>query len=252
MIFYFTGTGNSYHAAMSIGEELGHEIIDISNAAAKKDFTYKLAVNEAVGFVFPVYYYGMPTIVEDFIKNLSIDAETVSYSFAVLTCGDSIGAADQQLRKLLNDKKVDLTAVFSLAMVDNFIFGYDLKNESEQSLALSKADKRLKTIIKSIQVRGTSDKPSTVFDRLLTGIAYPFYRRGRKTKKFYADDKCISCDLCQDICPSAAIKMTDGKPEWIKDQCIHCCACINRCPVQAIQYGTSTRSRRRYIHPVLK
>lgn len=252
MIFYFTGTGNSLFAAKRIHEELNHEIIDISRAVEEKKFSYILSENEGVGFVIPVYYYGIPSIVEDFIRNLDLKYTGSPFIFSVMTCGASIGGADRMLKGMLKDREMKLSAVYSLPMVDNFIFGYDLADQADQVIALNNAESKLKYIMKSIQVRGTSDKSSTVLDRMLTGIAYPLYRKGRKTKKFYSDDKCTSCSLCEEICPANAIKMVDGKPEWIKEQCIHCVACINRCPVNAIQYGTATQKRRRYVHPILK
>jgi len=72
MIFYFTGTGNSLFAAKKIHEELDHEIIDISKAMEEKQFENTLSENESIGFVIPVYYYGVPSIVEDFIKSVNV------------------------------------------------------------------------------------------------------------------------------------------------------------------------------------
>lgn len=252
MIFYFTGTGNSLFTAKKIHEELGHRMIDVKSAMEEQKFDYTLSENEVMGFVLPVYYYGVPSIVEEFINKMVIKYKEKPFVFSVMTCGASIGGADRMLSRMLKERGIELTSVYALPMVDNFIFGYDLAEQADQVTALNDAENKLKYIMKAIQVRGTSDRSSTVLDRMLSGVAYPFYRNGRKTKKFYSDDKCISCNLCQEICPAKAIKMNDGKPEWIKEQCIHCVACINRCPVNAIQYGTATKKRRRYVHPILK
>lgn len=252
MIFYFSGTGNSLYAAKKVNEELDHEIIDISKAVSEQRFFYTLKDEEIIGFVMPVYYYGIPSIVEDFIRRLSVRCSGSPFIFSVMTCGGSIGGADRMLKRILSDKGLILSAVYSLPMVDNFIFGYNLSDQTEQSKTLKSAESKLKYIMKSIQVRGNGDKPSKVSARVLSGIAYPLYRRGRKTKKFHSDDNCTSCSLCQEICPVKAIKMVEGKPEWIVEQCVHCVACINRCPVNAIQYGTATKRRRRYVHPILR
>ena len=252
MIFYFSGTGNSLYAAKKIQKEIGYEIINISVATAQNQFEYELEEQESVGFVFPAYYYGVPTIVADFIRKLELNHTDQMHIFSVMTCGANCGGADRQVRKLLEENNLHLSAFYELPMVDNFIFGYDLLNKTDQEETLKSAEGKLKGIIKSISVKGVSDKPSSIFERVLTGAIYPIYQKGRKTKKFYADNRCITCNLCEDICPSKAIKMVDGKPEWIKDQCIHCVACINRCPVEAIQYGQNTKKRNRYIHPILK
>jgi len=252
MIFYFSGTGNSLYAAKKIQEVIGYKIIDISLATAENQFEYELEEQESAGFVFPAYYYGLPTIVADFIKKLKLSHTDQIHIFSVMTCGANCGGADRQVKNLLEENHLHLSAFYELPMVDNFIFGYDLLNKTEQEEALKKAEGKLAGIIKSIYVKGIDDRPSSILDRILTRAIYPIYQMGRKTKKFYADNRCITCNLCEEICPTKAIKMVDGKPEWVKDQCIHCVACINRCPTEAIQYGQNTKKRNRYVHPILK
>lgn len=252
MIFYFSGTGNSLYVAKRIQERIGYDLIDISEAMKRSQFKYVVDENESVGFVFPAYYYGSPTIVVDFIRQLELEHSDQTHIFTVMTCGANCGGADRSLRRLLEENGLHLSAFYEIQMVDNFVFGYDLMNKSDQDDALKIAEGKLKGIVKSISVKGTSDSPSTVLERMLSGVTYPFYEKGRKTRKFFADNRCTSCNLCEEICPSLAIKMVEGRPEWIKEQCIHCVACINRCPVEAIQYGQSTRKRNRYVHPILK
>ncbi|MFH5837230.1 EFR1 family ferrodoxin [Proteiniclasticum sp. C24MP] len=252
MIFYFSGTGNSLYVAEKIRNKIGSRVIDISKAMTENQFKYELDAKESVGFVFPAYYYGLPTIVADFISKLDLTDTNPVHIFAVVTCGANCGGADRLLNTLLKGKNLHLSAFYELPMVDNFIFGYDLLSRQEQEDALKNAEGKLMGIIKSISVKGTSDKPSTFLERMLTGAIYPIYQRGRKTRKFYADNRCNSCNLCEEICPSKAIKMVNGRPEWTKEQCIHCVACINRCPQEAIQYGQSTKKRNRYVHPILK
>ena len=79
-----------------------------------------------------------------------------------------------------------------------------------------------------------------------TAVLNIFYNPFRKTKYFFADDKCVSCGKCAQICPDGAIEIKNGKPEWIKPKCQHCTACINRCPQKAIQFGKKTAERGRY------
>ena len=80
-IFYFTGTGNSLAVARNIADELGNtELISISKV-----------INENVspdapkiGLVFPVYMWGIPNMVVDFVNKLHITED--QYIFAVATC----------------------------------------------------------------------------------------------------------------------------------------------------------------------
>ena len=57
MIFYFSGTGNSLHAAKVMSETHGEQLVSISKEFDKQDnrFEYELKENELLGFVYPVY-----------------------------------------------------------------------------------------------------------------------------------------------------------------------------------------------------
>lgn len=48
-----------------------------------------------------------------------------------------------------------------------------------------------------------------------------------------APEKCISCGLCEKICPNKAVKIVEGKPVMEKTRCLLCGKCISSCPVRA-------------------
>lgn len=56
-----------------VGDELGERLVDITTAMKEKYFVYSLSVDERIGFIFPVYFYGVPSIVADFIAELIIE-----------------------------------------------------------------------------------------------------------------------------------------------------------------------------------
>ena len=41
---------------------------------------------------------------------------------------------------------------------------------------------------------------------------------------------CVGCGLCEVSCPTLAIQIIDGVPEFIVEKCIRCGVCYARCP----------------------
>ncbi len=75
----------------------------------------------------------------------------------------------------------------------------------------------------------------------VSGAFGPLMSRGFRTfgrrllaRLFVADRSCTSCGLCARTCPTAAIRMTGGRPSW-STACSACNRCINLCPERAIQ-----------------
>ena len=48
------------------------------------------------------------------------------------------------------------------------------------------------------------------------------------------DGNCIGCSRCMKICPTEAIRITNGKAFIMEDRCIDCGKCQSACPVDAI------------------
>jgi ferredoxin len=250
MIFYFSGTGNSLYAAQKLHEAGEGEIIDMAGALNEKHFKYKLSAGEKVGIVFPVYFYGLPTIVDEFMDKLTIESDGSPFIYTVITCGGSIGHADKMIADKLKQKNLQLNSAFSIKMPSNYVIMYDTPDKEKQDLTLREAEKQIEKIVGFLEV---NKKGNFVSNRgyfaLLSPVAYKLYGTYRKTKKFYVTDACTSCGLCEEICPSGTIQRSSGKPEWVTEKCSHCSACINRCPARAIQYGDATKKRGRYVNP---
>lgn len=244
MIFYFSGTGNSLYVAKELSTQLDCEMIDMS-ADRNEKHEFHLKENEPVGFVFPVYYYTLNDVVYDYIRNLTITGN--GYSFAVITCGGSIGGTGALLRSELQKRDIKLDNAYPLKMPDNAVFYYDVVNKEQAKAAIEESEKKLKEIIGQIKEKKTGN-PSL---KLVAKAMRPVYHMMASTKRFAVTEQCIHCGKCEKNCPDKAIKMKDGVPEWKKSSCVMCSACINRCPVQAIQYGKRTVKRNRYSNPFL-
>ena len=253
MIYYFSGTGNSYAAAKFLAEGLGEDLMDIAIAVKEGNYVHTLTKDEKLGFVFPVYAWAPPQVVTEFVKNLELYYSGDPYIFAVCTCGASAGRTMDIFENALEENGLVLDSGFSVVMPDNCITLFEVDSDEEVCEKLEKADQTLQNILRAIKL-GWSDffrvKRGKLGTLLTTAVNPAFTKGGMKTKPFYVTDACIGCGLCEKNCTSGCIELTVGKPVWTEDRCHMCLACINRCPAKAIQYGKKTAKRGRYVHPI--
>ncbi len=251
MIFYFSGTGNSLYAATVIGDNTCDCIVDISHALKSGNMSYRIKNGERIGFVFPAYYSGLPTIVSEFIENVNIIADDDCYTFAVITCGGSAAGADMMFRDRMSAVSMHVDCVYELKMPDNYVIIYNPPTETDAAEKMKSAKADLFDIIEDIGKNKKGGYKSSAAGKIMSVVMQTAYGLMRNTKKFYADDKCVSCGKCAENCPIDIIELVDGKPVWTKGKCVHCTSCINRCPAKAIQYGKATEKRCRYTNDII-
>lgn len=240
MIYYFSATGNSKHAAEVIAEKTGDVAVSIADILkGRAEFE---GASEKTGFVFPVYYWGLPEIISRFASMPEVKNSLGDYVYCVITCGATTGNADKMLAKKLG-RNFDYS--FSLKMPDNYVVLYDPSPKEKARKFIAHADKELELVCKDIN-NSAKKRAGSNHDAVKSVFVSKLYNFCRTTNKFYADEKCISCGLCEKNCPDGAIEMRDGRPVWVKSKCQHCTACINCCPKEAIQFGKGTQGRRRY------
>lgn len=252
MIFYFSGTGNSLQAAKDIAAYNGEKIISIAVElnTGEKEFEYTLTENEIIGFVYPAYAWAPPKMVTDFIAKLKFNNYKDNYIFSVVTCASSVGDAMKVLSSSLKKKNLNLCSGFSVIMPTNYIIGGNVESKEIVEKKLSEVEEALKDINHVIKRRekGVFKVEKGEIPVILTNfINFLFNKGGKNTKKFYVNNSCTGCGICESVCNCKTIKV-DGKPKWGKE-CAQCLGCINLCPVKAIQYGKGTESKGRYKNP---
>lgn len=239
MIYYFSGTGNSKYVAQRLAEALGEALCDMASDPIWDS-------SERTGFVMPVYYWGIPNLVLDFLKNFKINEK--SYIYLIFTCGGSTGAAGKMFEKAIG-RKCD--AQFSVLMPDTWTPMFDVSDKAKMESILDAAEPVIGSIIDKVKTREKGDFNRHKGFTPLTPLVYPSYKR-QTTRKFTVSEACIGCGLCEKLCPSGIIRLENGKPLWTSDKCVFCLGCLHRCPEFAIQFGGKTKKHGQFYNPRVK
>ncbi|MEG2118596.1 MAG: EFR1 family ferrodoxin, partial [Clostridia bacterium] len=192
MIFYFSGTGNSKYTAKKIAELTNDTIFSIADIL--KSNVLEFDADERVGFVFPVYYFGIPIIVHDFLKRVKFKNIKNKYIYLVLVCEKSTGTTAKSFKNILSTNGIMISSSFSISLPDNYIPMYNVSDMSAAKKWISDSNPRLNEICTGITSRiyGDFDNLKGFFPSLTSALLYPYYKSHRKTKKFFSDSDCNS------------------------------------------------------------
>ena len=239
MIFYFSGSGNSYAVAKKIADQIeGEQVIPL---ASFKDF--KQCDNaERIGLVFPCYCGSAPDIVLDFKNELFnyIDKKCI-YVFAVITYANYAGGSYLAFKE-------DVDAWFKVKMPESDIYNTSAPTLEKEKTLLVQSVTEINSFAKDVL-----NKKAIIMYRPIPGMRFiskqtnKIFMYKNFDKKLNVDDKCVKCKQCIKYCPVQNITF-DDKPIWGAN-CVSCFGCVNRCPQNAIQVGKKTSGKRRYVHP---
>ncbi|MDR2515376.1 MAG: EFR1 family ferrodoxin [Christensenellaceae bacterium] len=242
LVFYFSGTGNSLHMAKTIAQTLGDtELFPLP--AALRGRRPSEAAYERVGFVFPVYFWGMPNLVSRFLAQAELPR--ADYLFAAVNYGGLPGNCLGQLKRALVARGLPLHAAFSLKMPGNYLAAYNVFKNSERSAIAAQA--KIERIAELILQKQPKNPPPL-------GFLFPSFSSSRaalpkKDELFEVSAACTGCGSCAALCPVQNIEPNEeGKPRFLH-RCEQCMACAQSCPALAIGFRGARRAERRYKHP---
>ncbi len=246
MILYFSATGNSKYVATRIAEEIHDEMIGIADCIAENKYSFK---DKQIGIITPTYFWGMPSIVNDFLKKAEFHTE---YLYFIATYGTTPGAIGALAKEAIKNRDID--AYYSVRMVDTYTPIFDISTKESQRNFTQNTEEEIEMIIKLVQGRHHNKKMKhSVPTLVVKGIAQQIYnKRARLTGRLSVNENCIGCGVCAKKCPVQAIQMQDRKPVWVKEKCVMCLGCLHRCPKFAIQCGNHTRNHGQYTNPKVK
>ncbi len=236
-IFYFTATGNSLYVAKRLGGEL------YAIPQMMKEGTHEFE-DEAIGFVFPCYGFGVPRLVSDFIKKSTFKAD---YFFSIMTYGNIAASGLRHIENIGSGAGIQFNYTDEILMIDNYLPIYKIEDQLKQEDA-KKIDETLDRIIRNVANR--EDKlirkgiALDISSQCVRSLVAKFARDG-SDKGFVVQDSCNRCGVCEKVCPVNNIKM-GKKPEFLH-RCEMCLACIHNCPQNAIDLK-SQKSKVRFIN----
>lgn len=247
MILYFSGTGNSRLVAQTLAEHLQQPLQEWLKATPAD-----LARAQTLCFVFPIYAWGLPKVLEQWFV---IQKTLPKRALMVATCGDDIGKTHLQLRNLLRQKNCKLIGAFSVQMPNTYVAfpGFDVDSEEEQQRRLQAYPKRVEEIVQSIQPLLANDEAQElqtlsvvegIFPWIKSHVLHPIFNNCLTgDHRFRSTDNCIHCRKCEKACPVNNITMTEEvRPQWL-GSCTDCFGCYHACPVHAIRYGSWTEGK---------
>jgi len=243
MILYFTGTCNSLLVAKKLAELLGDTCLPLIPMIG-----HISDLPEEIGLVFPVYSWGVPPVVLNFVEHMR--GSKVKRVRCICTCGDEVAMTPEMMNKALAASGIEMIGIWSVIMPNNYVLlpGFGVDSEELEKKKLDECGVRVEYVAQRI-MDGKKDWDVTrgSMPWIKTRLIYPLFKKwGTTFGKWHADtDSCIGCGKCAKTCPAGNILMKDGRPEW-GDRCLSCVSCFHICPVRAIDYSSYTKGKGQY------
>lgn len=249
MILYFSGTGNTRAAAHRLAKLLGDKAVAIDAAADHPRASAEGA--ERVVWCFPTYSWGLPPAVVRYIRTVELEGAGKAVHHMVTTCGDDMGLADRQWRRLTASRGWEPGGAFAVIMPNTYVLmkGFNVDPPEVAASKLAQAPARLAEIARRIAGGGGDMLVRGRFAWIKSRIIYPWFCRFEMSPRpFHATAGCTGCGTCARSCPMHNITMADGEPNWA-DRCALCLRCYHICPRRAVAYGKATDGKGQYLAP---
>ncbi|MCD7799601.1 MAG: EFR1 family ferrodoxin [Ruminococcus sp.] len=238
-IYCFSSTGNSLYVANRIAKQINASVISMT----KKNVSCN---DDVIGIVCPVYFWGLPITVDNFIDTLNI-TNSSAYIFLILTFGSIFIGADGIVNNKLKSKGLKLSYYQKIRCVENYLPAFKV---NDTSFNWQSIDDKIDTIIKDIQLKNKNNIGYSTFMNSIARSMFPA-KNPNCDKNFIISNECIHCGLCSKVCPRDNIIVTKDTVSF-KGDCEHCLGCIHICPKNAIDYKKFTQGKRRYKNSHIK
>lgn len=238
-ILYFSSTGNCLYVAKKIGGEL----LSIPKSVRNH---INIFSDDIVGIVIPVYWLSVPAYVRNFLSQAIFQC---SYFFGIMTYGDNIFGALNDLNTITtaNGRKFDyLTAI---KMTNNYLPMYEMTKEIEKTKKYH-VEEKLQVIYDNIKIQTHYIPNIGWFSKWLSKIhmhKHCMTLGEGEAAKMNVSEECVACGQCVKICPTRNITLS-GQTITFGKQCTDCLGCIHNCPQNCIHIK-GEKSNIRYRNP---
>lgn len=247
MVLYFTGTGNSRHAAEIIAKTTGDGLVSL-NGFIKSGETLRMASEKPWVIVTPTHGWRIPRAVEELLRASELTGSKKAYF--VMTCGTDTGNASAHLAKLCAALGLEYMGLAGIEMPENYIAMFSVPEPEEARRIVSAAEPVIRRAAEAVAAgERLPERSVSVADRLKSGVVNSGFRAFCiSDRKFRVKDNCVGCGKCASVCPVNDVTLVNRRPVWA-GKCIHCMACICSCPTEAIEYGEISVGKPRYFLP---
>jgi ferredoxin len=259
VIYFLSGTGNSYRISKNMGNIAKDNHIDaiVSSVNDAKPLEEISKNNHSIlGLIFPTHGFTAPWHMIKFAFRLPRQRKTHAFCAAtraglrfgkVFTPGIS-GSATFVIALILVLKGYRVRGVESIDMPSNWYSLHPIQKEQSVAQIIDRAYKKATTFMgKNLEGKKNwltwNNLYEIIWGVLLVPVSLGYLLFGRffLAKLFFANKNCDGCSLCSKNCPVNAINMKGDKtprPFW-KYNCESCMRCAAFCPKKAIEAGHS-------------
>ena len=246
LILYFSATGNTARIATVIKEkfiELGTdvEVKDITPYSGRQE-NINLELYQAVIFGAPVHSCRAPRVVREWLRTLNGQGKKCSMFFTY--GGFGVHPTHYTTKQILEKQNFIVVSSADFLGAHTFNLGgwramEGRPNQCDLDVAKEYAIKTYKRFAgEDLKILGELEKTEHTEEQLdsMEGLRFKVLTQ-LPTR---GGDECSMCMICEELCPTEAIKADVGEAE--KGKCIACLACMTNCHDNALKVNDMSKS----------